>query len=396
MREKGYLKHIISSIALEDNALIESLSGNSNRMAFVYVHESRMALLNTLARTRHGSRALIEAGLMSKLAHCKFIDSRPVPSAMGDDDNDSTRLHRYRLLLFPVLRLVMGLQSTLGGSNDNLQQLTLNFVLNHLDGFSAPLFSSRAEPPTDKEYLEEIHLITSVLCIIAGHDFTISGVGGVTDVALRQVTLQQNKIQRLLFSLISNYILTESWINRAGPAAYLEAQRTSTNVIQTARQIILNACYKNDDKGSPIIFSTNLGSETIHGNEDPPLGLIIKLLKESTHNFTETIQKRSSQQRKLDNVAGLPTVTLDELAGVADLSYENQGERPSLHQKQQLAKLTLTSDIELSDKLLSVQHKQLESTLFILWRHIEYYLNTAPNKPQVSLSARKLQAVHAI
>jgi hypothetical protein len=200
------------------------------------------------------------------------------------------------------------------------------------------------------------------------------------EIALRQVNLQQNKIQRFLFSLMSNYILSENWINRAGQSSYLEAQRTSTNIIQTARQIILNSCYKNDKTGSPVIFSTNLSAETIHGNEDPPLGLVIKLLKEHTHNFTETIQARSSQQRKMDNVNGLPTVTLDELAGVADMS---DVERPSLHEKQKLAKATLTRDIDLSDKLLHVQHKQLESILFILWRHIEYYLNTAPNKPKV-------------
>ena len=72
MRDKGYLKHIIASVGLEDGALIESLSGNSNRMASVYVHESRMALLNTLARSRHGAIALIEAGVMTQLAAAKF------------------------------------------------------------------------------------------------------------------------------------------------------------------------------------------------------------------------------------------------------------------------------------------------------------------------------------
>lgn len=325
---------------------------------------------------------------MTQLAAAKFIDSRPVPSGVtsgGDgDQSDSTRLHRYRLLLFPVLRLVMALQSTLGGGNDNLQQLTLNFVLNHMDCFSAPLFSSRAEPPSDRAYLEEIHLITSVLCVIAGHDFGSSG--GVQEQVLRQWQLQQRKIQRLLLSLLSHYILSDGWISRAGPAAYLEAQRTSTNVIQMARQIILNSCYSSgsasqDAQGSPVIFNTNLGTETIHGNEDPPLGLVIKLLKSATAQFTDTIQRRASQQRKLDNVAGLPTVTLDELAGVSDLSFDNT-ERPSLHQKQQMAKATLVRDMELSDKLLHVQHKQLESTLFIIWRHVEFYLNTAPNKPQ--------------
>ena len=108
----------------------------------------------------------------------------------------------------------MALQSTLGGGNDNLQQLTLNFVLNHMDGFSAPLFSSRAEPPSDRAYLEEIHLITSVLCVIAGHDFASSG--GVQEQVLRQWQLQQRKIQRLLLSLLSHYILSDGWISRAG------------------------------------------------------------------------------------------------------------------------------------------------------------------------------------
>ena len=51
--------------------------------------------------------------IRDKLTSCKFIDSRPVPSALSSDtDFDATRLHRYRLLLFPVLRLVMALQRT--------------------------------------------------------------------------------------------------------------------------------------------------------------------------------------------------------------------------------------------------------------------------------------------
>ena len=148
--------------------------------------------------------------------------------------------------------------------------------MNHLDAFSAPLFSSQAEPPTDREFLEEIHLITSVLCNIAGHDFSVSGVGGSSEVALHRWTIEQNKIQRLLFSILSNYILGENWIKRAGPEAYLEAQRTATNVLQTARQIILNSCYKDGNGACPRIFSANLAAESIHGNEDPPLGLIIK------------------------------------------------------------------------------------------------------------------------
>ena len=67
MKEKGYLKHILASIELEDASLIQSLTGSS-AYAFVYVHESRMAMLNTLARTRQGARALLENGLLNKLS----------------------------------------------------------------------------------------------------------------------------------------------------------------------------------------------------------------------------------------------------------------------------------------------------------------------------------------
>jgi hypothetical protein len=113
MREKGYLKQVISSLILEDSILADSLQGNGN-LASVFVHESRMSLLSTLARHRIGARALVETGLIQQLADAKFIDMRPVISNMGDEDANEEKIHRYRMLLFPVLRLIMGLQSTLG------------------------------------------------------------------------------------------------------------------------------------------------------------------------------------------------------------------------------------------------------------------------------------------
>jgi len=100
MKEKGYLKHILASIELEDASLIQSLTGSS-AYAFVYVHESRMAMLNTLARTRQGARALLENGLLNKLSSAKFIHSRPIIQVSSSDDGDKSRQHRYRMLIFP-------------------------------------------------------------------------------------------------------------------------------------------------------------------------------------------------------------------------------------------------------------------------------------------------------
>ena len=56
-----------------------------------------------------------------------------------------------------------------------------------------------------------------------------------------------------------------------------------------------------------------------------------------------------------------------------------------MHQKQLIAKRTLEKKNSIQVKLLQVQHQQLENVLFLLWRHVEYYLTRAPTKTRVSL-----------
>ena len=62
---------------------------------------------------------------------------------------------------------------------------------------------------------------------------------------------------------------------------------------------------------------------------------------------------------------------------------ENESEGHDLHQKQMIAKRTLEKKNKIQQKLLTVQHQQLENVLFILWRHVEYYLTRAPTKTRV-------------
>lgn len=391
MREKGYLKRIIASIGLEDAALVDSLSGSSSRLASVYVHESRMSLMSTLARHRLGARSLVETGLIQQLADVKFIDTRPV-SNMGDGPAHESKIHRYRMLLFPVLRLIMCLQSTLGVSNDNIQQHCFHFVLRHLDALTTAIFAN-SDLGSDGETLEEIHLITSVLCIVAGHDFSISGIENLPDGSLTQFAVQQNKIRRLLFAMQTTYILTESWISRTERSAYLAAQRTSANITMMITQIMLNSCYKNNGKDN-IVLSPVLAVETLSTNDDLPLGVIIRLLKEGMADFVETIQIYSSKQRNLDNVAALPSVILDELAGVSDMSQDN-GDRLSLAQKQQKARESLQKQLENSEKIMQIQHMQLESAVFIIWRHIDFYLSSSPIKTKSILFGDSDVGIHS-
>ena len=72
-----------------------------------------------------------------------------------------------------------------------------------------------------------------------------------------------------------------------------------------------------------------------------------------------------------------------------------------MHQKKLIAKQTLekknkVDDViniendqffQIQEKLLAVQHRQLENVLFLLWRHVKYYLTRAPTKTRVIMTS---------
>ena len=114
--------------------------------------------------------------------------------------------------------------------------------------------------------------------------------------------------------------------------------------------MVLNAVYNNE---SQVVFSLKLTDETAHGmllaffcllkvdlgGEDPPLGILINILKTTCHNFGLAVQEQVSISHKLTNIAGLPTLELDILSNEDNAQNETEGH--DLHQKQLIAKRTL-------------------------------------------------------
>ena len=67
---QGYLRHIVESLASEDEALLGLLGGGGSdglgglNMKSLYTYESKMAMLTRLAATVAGAELLLESGLM--------------------------------------------------------------------------------------------------------------------------------------------------------------------------------------------------------------------------------------------------------------------------------------------------------------------------------------------
>jgi len=91
-----------------------------------------MALLTRVAQSSEGAKVLLQAGLLSRLAECTFLDRRPeydkrvgrVTSDLYAHDQDTssvlldsfvpTVVERYRQLLMPALKVSLAMLTSLG------------------------------------------------------------------------------------------------------------------------------------------------------------------------------------------------------------------------------------------------------------------------------------------
>ena len=98
----------------------------------LYIYESKMALLTRVAQSSEGAKVLLQAGLMSRLAECAFLDQRPeqertaglMSSGLYAHDQDTSHMmldsfvptvvERYRQLLMPALKVSLAMLTSLG------------------------------------------------------------------------------------------------------------------------------------------------------------------------------------------------------------------------------------------------------------------------------------------
>ena len=91
-----------------------------------------MALLTRIAQSAEGAKVLLQAGLLSRLAECTFLDQRPerertvgLMSRSPDQDMspavpDSfvpSVIDRYRQLLMPALKVTLAILTSLGSQH---------------------------------------------------------------------------------------------------------------------------------------------------------------------------------------------------------------------------------------------------------------------------------------
>ncbi|PIK50508.1 putative nuclear pore complex protein [Apostichopus japonicus] len=350
---RGYLRHFVESVAQADNELQEALQLSPEPLRAVYIYESTMSFLAVVAEDPVGAKALLEVDIMNKLSQVQFLDLRPdreiqlypAPGSSSWDQYEQeesfvpTVMSRYRQLFFPVLRLCQAMLTSLGSHHNAAVHQVLNLVVSHADVFTAilrePVLSFKAET------LQELSLVTCVLgSVVGGVDYfdpSLSETSGPNQIPLQT---HVTRLHRELLALVPRYCAIESWSkelklrdskrNQDHPSNKEELRRflleITANLVGYCRTVIVRSGTTAAD--CQILFTPSMVEATGRDNsrtvdlsfanldvsKPPSLGIIVRYLRQTSHEFLICLEKLQQLQNKMENISNLPTEEVKELA----------------------------------------------------------------------------------
>eukprot|EP00064_Thunnus_orientalis_P003055 superscaffoldBa00000243_g3063 len=403
----GYLRSLVESLRQDDTALQSLLTPQPPLLKPLYIYESKMALLTRVAKTGQGAVELLRCGLVAQLIECQVFDMVPDSDAhrvMRDPSGFiPSPLDRYRQILLPTLRLF---QVILTSTTMNHQQGAAQWLIVHADTIQSLLRCQELS----KGALQELSLLTGIISKTALPGALEMG-GEVNSAALMEFQGHINRFQRLCLSLLGRLagsererLLKQAEIAAPGDSAEqreemeVAMQQVCANIMEYCQTLLLQSSTQ--AQFSICLFSPS-GSEPAGrdgGRADllstlpsmaysraPSLGLVLYLLKNSAADFFRFHQSHRQSLGKLQSLDQLPPEELKELCQGL-VSGPGGVEKISSVQRSLLAKRRLVQLINNRAKLLALCSYVIETCLFVLWRHLEYYLlHCTPTDPKDSL-----------
>ncbi|XP_002740701.1 nuclear pore complex protein Nup205 [Saccoglossus kowalevskii] len=402
LTSKGYLRHIMESILQDDETLQNTLKPLPEPLKALYIYESKMSLLTRLAKSPGGAQELLHSAVMNKLSNCKFLSLRPeqdmyrMRSVSGDADGMEDHsfvpslMARYRQLLFPALKLAIAIMTSLGIQHREAANQVLQFIISHSDVFNGIMRDHHVQ--VSLPALQELALTTAVIYR------TVPGGENAYREDQSQLEYQGHisRIQRQMLSLIPRYCCLDHWTKKLKNVdssiaadgkdkkdeiseALLEI---SSNVIAYSRAVVSMSGLSSEQ--CLILFTASLveaRSRELHTMEDmqmfsvtggrpPSLGVIVRFLKQCTSVFIPALESHKQYIRKLQHINELAPEELRELALSMGVSNTD---KMSTHQRQSLAASRLSQIVQHKAKQLTLYYYIVENSIFLLWRHLEFY-----------------------
>ncbi|XP_021119102.1 nuclear pore complex protein Nup205 [Heterocephalus glaber] len=413
LSNSGYLKVLVDSLLEDDRTLQSLLTPQPPPLKALYTYESKMAFLTRVAKIQQGALELLRSGVIMRLAQCQVYDTRPEvdPHGMfGTRDSPMfipTPVDRYRQILLPALQLCQVVLTSSTAQHLQAAGQVLQFLISHSDTIQAILRCQDMSAGS----LQELALLTGIISKAA-----LPGILSELDVDVNEGSLMElqghiGRFQRQCLGLLSRFGGSDRLRQFKFQDDNVDGDRVSKKdeVELAMQQICANVmeyCQSLILQSSPslqhivCLFTPSL-SESI--NRDGPrqdtqapvvpywhlpgLGIIVYLLKQSANDFFSYYDSHRRSVNKLQNVEQLPP---DEIKELCQFVMPGGVDKISTTQKYVLAKRCLVKLINNRAKLLSLCSYIIETCLFVLWRHLEYYmLHCSPMNSQDSLFASR-------
>lgn len=413
LSNSGYLKVLVDSLVEDDRTLQSLLMPQPPLLKALYTYESKMAFLTRVAKIQQGALELLRSGAIVRLAQCQVYDMRPETDpqsmfAMRDPPVFiPTPVDRYRQILLPALQLCQVILTSSMAQHLQAAGQVLQFLISHSDTIQAILRCQDVSAGS----LQELALLTGIISKAA-----LPGILSELDVDVNEGSLMElqghiGRFQRQCLGLLSRFGGSDRLRQFKFQDDNVEGDKVSKkDEIELAMQQIcanvMEYCQSLMLQSSPTfqhavcLFTPSL-SETV--NRDGPrqdtqapvvpywrlpgLGIIVYLLKQSANDFFSYYDSHRQSVSKLQNVDQLPP---DEIKELCQSVMPAGVDKISTAQKYVLARRRLVKVINNRAKLLSLCSFIIETCLFILWRHLEYYLlHCMPTDSQDSLFASR-------
>uniref|UniRef100_A0A8C9YJT1 Nucleoporin 205 n=1 Tax=Sander lucioperca TaxID=283035 RepID=A0A8C9YJT1_SANLU len=399
----GYLRSLVESLRQDDAALQSLLTPQPPLLKPLYIYESKMALLTRVAKTGQGAVELLRCGLVAQLIECQVFDMVPDSDAhrvMRDPSGFiPSPMDRYRQILLPTLRLFQVILTSTTMNHQQGAAQVLQWLIVHADTIQSLLRCQELSMGA----LQELSLLTGIISKTALPGALETG-GEVNSAAIMEFQGHINRFQRLCLSLLGRLagseqerLLKQAEVAAPGDSAErreemeVAMQQVRANIMEYCQTLLLQSsaqaqfsiCLFSPSGSEPADLSSTLPSMAY--SRAPSLGLVLYLLKNSAADFFRFHQSHRQSLGKLQSLDQLPPEELKELCQGL-VSGPGGVEKISSVQRSLLAKRRLVQLINNRAKLLALCSYVIETCLFVLWRHLEYYLlHCTPTDPKDSL-----------
>lgn len=407
----GYLQALVDSLEQDDVVLQSLLNPQPPLLKALYIYESKMAFLTRVAKCQQGALELLRAGVIIRLAQCQVYDMRPDTDQHGlYGMRDApvfipAPLERYRQILLPALQLCQVILTSSTAQHLQVAGQVLQFLIAHSDTFHAILRSKEGSLGS----LQELALLTGIISKAALPEVVNDLASVLNEGPMIELHGHVVRYQRLCLSLLNRFGGSDKLrqLSLQDDGSHVDGVSKKDDMELAMQQICSNVmeyCHTLMLQNSPnlqqmvCLFTPSL-TEGGGGSRDasrletqasvfpswphPSLGIVLSLLKQCSSDFFTYYDIHRQSVSKLQNVEQLPP---DEIKELCQSETPVGVDKISTTQKYLLARRRLVKLINSRAKLLSVCCYIIETCLFILWRHLEYYLlQCTPSDSQDSL-----------